>query len=196
MEFSAAVFKNPVQSGRFIGQDWRRFSPWVQYLMPMDYRGHFAGSFETHLDLLAEAIQQQKVWARDFPHLWIGVAAYQLYDEERQPLVRIRSLAAEGKAGDEARQALDRVAERLKTFAPDLHAAITSHLTAPDGSSEFVKRLDAFLADPPAGYYTAAKLTATLDRVRAEGVDGVVVFSTSGLSSAKLWEALGEFFGK
>jgi len=24
VEFSAAVFKNPVQSGRFIGQDWRR----------------------------------------------------------------------------------------------------------------------------------------------------------------------------
>ena len=30
-EVSAAVFKNPVQSGRFLGQDWRRFAPWVQY---------------------------------------------------------------------------------------------------------------------------------------------------------------------
>jgi hypothetical protein len=92
MEFSAAVFKNPVQSGRFIGQDWRRFSPWVQYLMPMDYRSHYAGDFETHLDLLAESIQQQKAWARDFPHFWPGVAAYQLYDEEREPLTRMRRL--------------------------------------------------------------------------------------------------------
>ena len=80
MEFSAAVFKNPVQSGRFIGQDWRRFAPWVQYLMPMDYRAHFGGDFEGHLELLAESIRQQKEWAADFPHLWIGVAASQLYD--------------------------------------------------------------------------------------------------------------------
>ena len=44
--------------------------------IPMDYpRALRRGSFETHLDLLAEAIQQQKTWARDFPHLWIGVAA-------------------------------------------------------------------------------------------------------------------------
>ena len=96
MEFSAAVFKNPVQSGRFIGQDWRRFSPWVQYLMPMDYRSHFGGDFETHLDLLAEAVQQQKVWARDFAHLWPGVAAYQLYDEECEPLTRLRRLLRDG----------------------------------------------------------------------------------------------------
>lgn len=44
MEFSAAVFKNPVHSGRFIGQDWRLFSPWVHYAMPMDYRSHFGGT--------------------------------------------------------------------------------------------------------------------------------------------------------
>lgn len=196
MEVSAAVFKNPVQSGRFIGQDWRRFSPWVQYLMPMDYRGHFAGSFEAHLDLLAEAVQQQKAWARDFPHLWIGVAAYQLYDEERQPLVRLRALAAAGTAGPEARQAFDAVAPRLQALAPDLHASIAAYLSAPTATSDLAKRIDAFLADPPAGYYPAGKLTATLDRVRAQGVDGVVVFSTSGLTSAKLWDALAEFFGR
>ena len=131
IEVSAAVFKNPVQSGRFIGQDWRRFSPWVQYLMPMDYRGHFAGTFEAHLDLLAEAIQQQKTWARDFPHLWIGVAATQLYDEERQPLVALRTLATSGVAGAEARTAFDRVAARLKTFAPALHAALESYVASP-----------------------------------------------------------------
>jgi len=54
----------------------------------------------------------------------------------------------------------------------------------------------AFLADPPADYYPPEKLTATLERVRAQGVEGIVVFSTSGLTSAKLWDTLGAFFGR
>ena len=196
IEVSAAVFRNPVQSGRFIGQDWRRFAPWVQYLMPMDYRGHYAGSFETHLDLLAESIQQQKAWARDFAHLWIGVAATQLYDEERQPLQQLRAIALSGGSGIEARPAFDRVATRLRRFAPDLHAALAAFVAAPDASAELVARIDAFLADPPAGYYPPEKLTDTLERVRAQDVEGVVVFSTSGLTSTKLWDAIAAFFAK
>ena len=124
MEFSAAVFKNPVQSGRFIGQDWRRFTPWVQYLMPMDYRNHYAGDFETHLDLLAESIQQQKVWAADFPHLWIGVAASQLYDAERVPLDRLRRLAREGGSAADMQAELDKVAAEIEQLANELCEAI------------------------------------------------------------------------
>jgi uncharacterized lipoprotein YddW (UPF0748 family) len=196
VEVSAAVFKNPVQSGRFIGQDWGRFAPWVHYLMPMDYRGHYAGAFETHLDLLAESIQQQKVWARDFPHLWIGVAATQLYDEERLPVVRLRALLAEGAPVDAVRAAFLPVAPRVKTFAPALHEALTRHLQSPGAPDDLVKQIDALLADPPAGFYPPEKLTATLERVRAQEVEGVVVFSTSGLTLAKLWDTVAAFFGK
>jgi len=195
IEVSAAVFKNPVQSGRFIGQDWRRFSPWVQYLMPMDYRGHFAGTFETHLDLLAETIQQQKIWARDFMHLWIGIASYQLYDEEREPLAQLRALLTRNAPAAELQPALEK-AGRLKLFAPELHAAISAHARTPGDAGDLATRLGAFLADPPVGYYPPEKLTATLERVRAQGVEGIVVFSTSGLTSAKLWDMLGAFFGR
>ena len=197
MEFSAAVFKNPVQSGRFIGQDWRRFSPWVQYLMPMDYRSHYAGDFETHLDLLAESIQQQKAWARDFAHFWPGVAASQLYDEEREPLARMRRLLREGEkdvAGMQA--AFDKVAPRLKTYAPDLHGAIEAYLKEPKSPEDTAAKLDAFLSSVPEGYYPPDRLTKTLERVRAQDVEGVVIFSTGGISSLRLWEAVGEFFGK
>jgi uncharacterized lipoprotein YddW (UPF0748 family) len=196
VEFSAAVFKNPVQSGRFIGQDWRRFSAWVQYLMPMDYRSHFAGDFETHLDLLTEAIEQQKTWARDFSHLWIGVAASQLYEEERQPLIEIRTMAAEGRPAEKIRPEFDKVATRLAVFAPDLHRAIASHLADPSAADDVPTKIDAFLATPPAGYYPPEKLLKTLERVRVQNVEGIVVFSTSGLTSARLWDALGQFFGK
>jgi len=62
MKISAAVFKNPIHSGRFIGQDWRTFAGYVDQLMPMDYRDHYPGSFETYLTLLAGSIHQQKEW--------------------------------------------------------------------------------------------------------------------------------------
>jgi hypothetical protein len=82
MKISAAVFKNPIHSGRFIGQDWRTFAGYVDQMMPMDYRDHYPGSFETYLTLLAESIHQQKDWARDFESLWPGIAINFLYREE------------------------------------------------------------------------------------------------------------------
>jgi len=196
VEFSAAVFKNPVQSGRFIGQDWRRFAPWVQYLMPMDYRSHYGGEFETHLDLLAESIQQQKVWAADFDHLWIGVAAYQLYDAERAPLDRLRRLLREGGPVSEMQAELDKVSARLKVYAPDLHAAIVAHLREPGSPEALAAKLDAFLSGMPVGYAQPDRLTKVLDTVRAQGVDGVVIFSTGGLAAGNLWDAVGDFFGR
>lgn len=82
MEISAAIFKNPVHSGRFIGQDWRQFAPYVDAVIPMDYRDHFPGTFPQYLDLLAEAIRRQKHWARDFKRLQIGIAINFLFKEE------------------------------------------------------------------------------------------------------------------
>jgi uncharacterized lipoprotein YddW (UPF0748 family) len=196
IEFSAAVFKNPVQSGRFIGQDWRRFAPWVQYLMPMDYRNHYAGDFETHLDLLAESIQQQKAWAADFPHLWIGVAASQLYDAERVPLERIRRLARDGGSPADMQAEFDKVAARLLAYAPDLHAAIVAYLREGGSAETLAAKLDAFLSDMPAGYEQPDRLAKTLDTVRAQGVEGVVIFSTGGLTAGRLWEAVEAFFGR
>ena len=196
VEFSAAVFRNPVQSGRFIGQDWRRFAPFVDTLMPMDYRSHYAGDFETHLDLLAENIQQQKQWARDFRRLWIGIAAYQLYDAEREPLVKIRSVLRENGPVAEIQPAFDAVAERLAAAAPDLAAAIAAYLREPKAPEPLAAKLDAFLASAPPGYYPPERLTRTLERVRAQGALGVVIFSAGGLSSAGLWEAAGAFFGR
>jgi hypothetical protein len=48
----------------------------------------------------------------------------------------------------------------------------------------------------PEGYYPPERLTKTLERVRAEGVEGIVIFSTGGIASARLWGAVEEFFGR
>lgn len=83
MEISAALFKNPIHSGRFIGQDWRRYGPHIDTCIPMDYRDHFPGSFDVYLDLLEETIPSQKTWASTYSHYYVGIAINFLYNEER-----------------------------------------------------------------------------------------------------------------
>lgn len=82
MKISAAIFKNPIHSGRFIGQDWRTFAGYVDHIMPMDYRDHYPGTFDQYLALLSESIHRQQEWARDFKALWPGIAINFLYKEE------------------------------------------------------------------------------------------------------------------
>lgn len=82
LRLSAAVFKNPVLSGRFIGQDWRRFAPWVDLVLPMNYRDHFPGTFAQYLELLVATIERQKGWAADFEASIPGIAVNFLYKEE------------------------------------------------------------------------------------------------------------------
>lgn len=79
---SAAVFKHPVLSGRFIGQDWRRFEGWVDWLLPMDYRDHFPGTWEHYLVMLDATIARQKEWATGFEALIPGFALNFLFQEE------------------------------------------------------------------------------------------------------------------
>jgi len=65
-----------------------------------------------------------------------------------------------------------------------------------NSSEELATRLDAFLASPPPGYYPPERLTRTLERVRAQEVEGVVIFSAGGITSAGLWREVGDFFGR
>jgi uncharacterized lipoprotein YddW (UPF0748 family) len=82
VDLSGAIFKNPIHSGRFIGQDWRRFAPYMEIAVPMDYRDHFPGTFEQYLNLLKETIGRQKVWSADMKSLYIGTALNFLFKEE------------------------------------------------------------------------------------------------------------------
>lgn len=77
-EISAAVFKNPVHSGRFIGQDWREFTPYVDTMIPMDYRDHFPGTMDHYLALLSESIERQKTWSQGSQRYLTGFAIWPL----------------------------------------------------------------------------------------------------------------------
>jgi hypothetical protein len=196
MEFSAAIFKNPIHSGRFIGQDWRRFADWVQYAMPMDYRSHFPGDFETFLDLLQESIESQKVWAGQYQHLWIGVATHDLFAEEREPLTKLRELFNSGGTTDEIRMAFEKISARLPDYNPDLAKAISEYLREPKDHAAVQKKLGEFLANIPPGYLPPEKLLRTLERIRGTGVEGIIIFSAGGITSARLWDTVETFFSK
>lgn len=195
MEISAAVFKNPIHSGRFIGQDWRQFAPYVETCMPMDYRDHYPGSFETYLDLLEETIASQKVWARDYKRLWPGAAINFLFFEEERPLHALdRALRANAPA--EARVALASIGSRLRSVAPELHDRLASWAATPREPERpaLQDAFSAFLQHVPPAYWPAEKLTRTLDRIRGTGVEGVCLFCEGHLHQYGLWDTLADAF--
>lgn len=100
MKTSAAVFKNPVHSGRFIGQDWRLFTPYVDTMIPMDYRDHYPGNFEQYLGLLQETIVQQKAWASGCERYLTGFALWPL----------IRGVEPEADRGQRLKETIELIA--------------------------------------------------------------------------------------
>jgi len=97
IEVSAAVFKNPIQSARFIGQQWQEWTPWVDVFMPMTYRSHFAGDFQSYLDHLTEVTKRQLEWIRREKPLYAGIASTYLFREEMKPFDEIRDRIADLK---------------------------------------------------------------------------------------------------
>ena len=212
IELSAAVFKNPVQSGRFIGQRWHEWSRWVDVYMPMTYRSHFAGSFEDYLAHLTEITARQLEWSRHEKPLYAGIASTYLYREEMQPLEDLRERVTELKnlpATDvtmrEAKaQAIAGTYEalrvRLAQFAPERERSI-GMLVAPvvaDGARsvapEAIEKLSTALAqlrrDLPPGFCPPEKLTKAIEAARQANPDGLVIFSAGNLTIEKLWPTL------
>ncbi len=82
IQMTAAVFKNPIQSGRYLGQKWSDWTPWIDAFMPMNYRSHFLGDFDTYLAHLTEITARQMEWTRHEKPLYSGIFTSDLYKEE------------------------------------------------------------------------------------------------------------------
>ncbi|MDP8242574.1 MAG: family 10 glycosylhydrolase [Candidatus Hinthialibacter antarcticus] len=198
MEFSAAVFKNPVHSGRFIGQDWREFSDWVQYMMPMDYRSHYPGTFEQHLDLLEESIMQQKQWACDAKHLWPGIASYQLYSEESAFHRAARRIVENDEIRDDFASVFTAVEASLKKTDGAVADALKAYFNSPNDANraKAVISLKSVVEKYPKYYRPPYKFVQTLQRVKDTGVKGMVVFAIGDVINNGLLDELGEFFAQ
>jgi hypothetical protein len=216
VEVSAAVFKNPIQSGRFIGQHWDRWGNFIDVYMPMTYRSHFAGSFEAYLDHLTETTARQMEWINGRGALYAGVATTYLYREEFQPFDEIRDRLSEFQAlpvtdarnrAEKARlikAAFEVGKSRLAQFAPATEREISpliEQITANDGRDatpalldELAKKLAAFRADLPRGFAPPEKLRKSIAAARKANPDGIAIFAAGSLNREKLWEVLEDEF--
>jgi uncharacterized lipoprotein YddW (UPF0748 family) len=205
---SAAVFKNPIQSGRFIGQQWDEWTPWISICMPMTYRSHFAGGFEAYLDHLTETTARQLEWIGRQKPLYAGIATTYLFREEWRPIDELRDRVnelKEVKTGDVTgrdgkAQAIsagyESLRPRLAKIAPDRErelsravAAIMADATAA-AIDELLKLITQLRNDPPPGYLPAEKLTRSIEAARKAKPDGIVIFAAGSLKREKLWPTL------
>lgn len=212
IEISAAVFKNPVQSARFIGQQWHEWSPWIDVYMPMTYRSHFAGSFESYLDHLTEITARQLEWTRHERPLYAGIATTYLYREEYKPFDDIRDRVDElktitptdvtARAGKARliKEAYESMRVRLADVAPERArelGILVTGVTANDGRDAATAALDnlgksiaQLRADLPPGFLPPEKLTRAIEAARKAKPDGIVIFAAGSVTREKLWPAL------
>jgi uncharacterized lipoprotein YddW (UPF0748 family) len=209
---SAAVFKNPIQSGRFIGQRWNDWAPWIDVFMPMTYRSHFAGSFESYLDHLTETTARQIEWVNNERPVYAGIASTYLYREELQPIDEIRERVNEMKVLPETdtqgrsekaraiKTSYDGMRTRLANIAPEVECeigALVAAVTTNDGReatpaalTNLGARMAKLRSDLPAGYFAGEKLLRAIEAARKANPDGIVIFSSGNLTIEKLWPAL------
>lgn len=214
IQISAAVFKNPIASGRSIGQRWTAFAPWVDIMMPMCYRSHFPGDFETFLALLSEYVRYETIWSRGLCHNYIGVTAHYIYKEEYEPVqVMSRALQRmiEGIGNTEenwklAVEAFESISENLLRIDGEREKRLTEWLESIDANRisniaisdirELKASVDTLLNNPPAGFYPGEKLKQTIQTIRDAGGEGIVLFAAPHLSRKQLWKEVEEIYSQ
>ena len=217
VEVSAAVFKNPILSSRFIGQHWDRWNAWIDVYMPMTYRSHFAGSFDTYLDHLTETTERQLEWIGNGRPLYAGIASTYLYREELQPYDTIRDRLSEMQAlpATDAKGRADKASliaaaftsarTRLRQVVPATESELAGLVVAvtanngtgatADNMDRLAKRLAVFRADLPPGFLPPEKLSASIRAARKARPDGIAIFAAGSLDREKLWNVLEREFG-
>jgi hypothetical protein len=208
---SAAVFKNPETSGRFIGQRWTDWTQYVDQFMPMTYRSHFSVDWETFLKEFAEYTRYQKKWV-DKSEFDQGIATGYLYREMYDPLNKMnaaldRWVARQGQGGADRAEVL-RLSKTTFSQLPEgprrnEFAQALDSLPQTIGSEadrQFVLSLrhinERLAGDPPPGFFPPERLLESIRTARRNGADGIVFFSGSSIEHGHLWEAVKEGFGQ
>ena len=180
--------------------------------MPMTYRSHFAGSFESYLDHLTETTEQQLEWVNHERPVYAGIASTYLYREELQPIDDIRDRANElkGLAVDDAKAraekahaiktSFDAMKTHLAEVAPGTEKEIGALIdpivvndgrgATPTAIEQLVARMSKLRSDLPPGYFPPEKLLKAIDAARKAHPDGIVIFAAGNLTTEKLWPAL------
>lgn len=190
VELSAAVFKNPVQSGRFLGQQWHRWSDWIDVYTPMTYRSHFAGSFEAYLDHLEETTRRQLEWIRGQRPLEAGIATTYLYREELKPfdqmndaLDALRELRAAADAQAIVHRQLNTAVYVLEGISSDPQQALKITMDRMVAAhAELQKRLAPLAPDRAGQLRTAVE---AVQRAPAEGLSAAAAAASKALAAIR-----------
>lgn len=172
---SAAVFKNPIHSGRFIGQDWRTFPPHVDTCIPMNYGAHIPGTFEQQLGLHQETIEDQKVWAADYARYWPGISVGDVFAEESDALDRVRR-GLEARDPQAVTDTLTPMRAALARVEPDLAGRLGT-VADPEACERLATEYAAFCRDGLTGFWPQEKLERAIGAVAETGVEGICFFS-------------------
>jgi len=208
---SAAVFKNPETSGRFIGQRWSDWTQYVDEFMPMTYRSHFSVDWETFLKEFGEYTRYQKRWV-DKSEFDQGIATGYLYREMYDPLHQMNEaldcwVARQGDGGAE-RAEVYRLAQttlsqlptgpRKTAFAQALQSLPQSlHSEAERQAVINLRNLnEKLVSDPPLGFLPPDRLLESIRVARRNGADGIVFFAGGSIEREHLWEAVKAGFGQ
>lgn len=208
---SAAVFKNPLTSGRFIGQRWTDWTQYVDELMPMTYRSHFSVDWPTFLKEFGEYTRYQKAWAGKSAFDQ-GIATWYLYREMYEPVNQMNAAidawtARQGPGGAERAEILRRAQTTLGqlTAGPRKKALTQALATLPQAINSEAERKtvldlrqisEELLRDPPPDFMPPERLLTTIRVARQNGADGIVLFAGGSVERGHLWEAVKEAFSK
>jgi uncharacterized lipoprotein YddW (UPF0748 family) len=201
IEMSAAVFVNPMKSGRFIAQRWTDFAPWLDIAMTMTYRSHFQGSYEDYLTYLADVVRAQVRWVGQKCSYLVGLDAHYIFREELEPWEQAVKLLKSGGAL-ESKEDFGRLMKAnvayLSAFsspkAKELAAKYNSFGKGKITKEALAEEIGRVLADPPIGFFPESKIIRTIETARNAGAPGMIIFSASLLSRKKLWGGVEKAF--
>lgn len=201
IEISAAVFINPMRSGRHIGQRWTDFATWIDIMAPMNYRSHFQGSFEDYLAYLEDYVRAQKEWCGGQSALYPGITGHYIYKEEREPWeAAINLIDSEDTASqqDKLKELMIENTSYLSKFSPQraktLDARFRSYLEKKITKDVLLEDIRKVLSDPPPSFFPEEKLLRTIQAVKRAGAEGVAIFSAGIIQRNKLWRVLKKAF--
>lgn len=203
IEISAAVFINPMRSGRHIGQRWTDFASWIDIMAPMNYRSHFQGSFEDYLVYLEDYVRAQEEWCGGQSALYPGITGHYIYKEEREPWeAAINLLDSENieSRKDQLKELMAENSAYLSKFSPQrarmLDDRFRSYLEKKIAKDILIEDIRKVLSDPPPDFFPEEKLLRTIQIVKKAGAEGVAIFSAGIIHRNKLWPALEKAFTK
>ncbi|MDD2891014.1 MAG: putative glycoside hydrolase [bacterium] len=211
IEMSADVFKNPALSGRNIGQRWTDFAPYVDLLVPMCYKSHFAGDIPTFYKFLGEYTRYENEWAKGITNISIALDIHYLYgdrtktiDEIRASLKKMKGIANISEI-ESIKKKFKEVHKQLDKASPALDKEISNginKLAEKDTIklNQVIDTLDSKLAilvtNAPKGFYPEEILLGSIKAVRDNGGKGLVIFCAYDLKRFNLWGALDKAFSE